>query len=328
MRARLVLVAVCLAAHAATAAPSETATGRARLLYLREAGAERCPDEAEARGAVTARLGYDPFGERPPLTISVILGKSVHGLRARIELLDPAGEVTGARELTSRDADCVELARAVTLAVSIAIDPLRFFDPPPPASAPASAPAPVAPPPTVTTPAKPVAAVAAAAQPERLRVRLSAGALTALGASPGVTVGFTAAAGVRRQRWSVNLEVRADLPASAAAAGGSVSTALYTGGLVPCFHQGVFAGCGLVELGAQLSRGSGYPVSASVADFYAAAGVRAALELALGRHLELLVQTDLLAPFTRTTLLADQIVVFRTAPVSGALHIALAGYVR
>ena len=54
-------------------------TPRAHLLYVREAGAERCPDEAEVRGVVTGRLGYDPFLDGALNTVSVTLQRAPHG---------------------------------------------------------------------------------------------------------------------------------------------------------------------------------------------------------------------------------------------------------
>lgn len=50
-----VLVASLGIAREASASPS------ARLLYVRNVGAEGCPDESALRKSVAARLGYDPF---------------------------------------------------------------------------------------------------------------------------------------------------------------------------------------------------------------------------------------------------------------------------
>src|SRR6185503_8095001 len=146
VRARLgILWLAACAALPATARSDEPGRARAHLLYVREAGAERCPDEAQLRAQVAARLGYDPFSASAPSTISVTLRRSARGLLARIELVDRTGEVTGARSLTAPEPDCVALAQAVELAVSLAVDPLRFVAPPAPAARPPTVP--VAPPP-------------------------------------------------------------------------------------------------------------------------------------------------------------------------------------
>lgn len=262
---------------------------------------------------------------------AVTVGKSAKGLRARIELTDAAGEPSGSRELTSRQADCLELAWAVELAISLAIDPLHFADAPPPTVAPSSTAPPATATSTIAAPplaAPPVAApaVVRAAEPKR-RYRVGAGAFAVLGSSPTVAFGFRATGGVRARLWSMNLEARADIPAAAPAAGGTVATGVYAGALVPCFHQLMFAGCGLVVLGAHHAIGTGYPNANDPWAFYAALGVRAAIEIKLRDRLELQVAADLLAPLTRIKLQLDGIdTVFETPAVSGAFHLALAGY--
>jgi len=302
---------------------------KAQLTYVREPGAEACPDESDVRKAVAQRLGYDPFGEHPLSTVAVTVGKSARGLRARIELTDAAGEPSGSRELTSLEANCLELAWAVELAISLAIDPLHFADAPPPSVAPArAAPAPSAEVKVATPPvaAPPAPAVTRVLEPKR-RYRLGAGAFAVLGSSPSVAFGFRATAGVRARLWSMNLEARADIPAAAPAAGGTVATGVYAGALVPCFHQLMFAGCGLVVLGAHHAIGTGYPNANDPWAFYAALGVRAAIEVKLHERLELQIAADLLAPLTRIKLQLDGIdTVFETPAVSGAFHLALAGY--
>jgi hypothetical protein len=320
VRSAALLVALSTAAHAEP---------KAQLTYVREAGAEACPDEPEVQKAVVARLGYDPFGERPLSTIAVTVGRSQRGLRARIELTDAAGEVTGSRELTSRQADCLELSWAVELAVSLAIDPLHFADAPPtPLTRASSRATPVATDERASDVHRPAIAVAREVEPKQ-RFRLAAGAFAVLGSSPTVAFGFRLAGGIRRKLWSMNVEVRADVPASRPAAGGLVSTAIYSSALVPCFHQLMFAGCALVVLGAQHSMGSHYPTSNEVWDFYAALGVRAAVEIKLHKRLELQLGADLLAPLRRIRLLVDEVnTAFLTPSVSGTFYFALAGYFR
>jgi hypothetical protein len=304
--------------------PARAAAPTAHLLYVREAGAEACPDEAALRAEVAQRLRREPFSEHALTTVTVIWSGKGRELRARIELNDASGELTGDRELTSRRPDCVELSRAVALAVSLAIDPLSFADQPTPPAAPPTELSPQ----TAPSPAKVAAGVPArlkteAPAPSRmLRGRLGVGALAALGAAPGVSFGLTLLGGVRGPRWSANVEVRTDFPSGTSAAGGTVDTALYTATAIPCFHQGIFAGCALLQLGGQVSRGHGFPVSNDATTFYAAGGVRAALEIPIARRFEMQVRTDLLATFTRTTLYADQIAVFHSPPVSGAFHLA------
>jgi hypothetical protein len=133
--------------------------------------------------------------------------------------------------------------------------------------------------------------------------------------------------GLRGRAWSLSLEARADIPSSLAVLGGSVSTAIYTAGVIPCFHTNIFGLCALLELGGQISKGEGFPISREATTFYAAGGLRTSLAFALLRKLELQVNVDLLGAFTRATLKSDEIVVFRNSPISGALHLALLGYI-
>jgi len=292
---------------------------RAKLSYGREAGAERCPDESVVRGAVAARLGYDPFNAsaeaRKTITV-VVVGSprgQAPGLIARLVLTDDNGEIGGRRELKARGTDCTALADAVVLAISLAIDPLRFVEGPPPEA-------------TRQLPAvaQTIEKVTPLALP-KYRGRLGAGVLAALGSAPGVSFGFTVTGGIRARRWSLNLEVRADVPSTQSVPAGSVTTAIYTGAIAPCFHASVFAGCGLVLLGAQIAHGD-FAVSMDANEFYAAAGLRTALEFPLARKLELQVQADLLATITRVLFTVDDKEAYSNDRVSGALHVTMVGY--
>jgi hypothetical protein len=299
---------------------------RARLSYGREAGAERCPDEHAVRSAVAARLGYDPFdtvGDARK-TITVVLTAAPRGqapgLIARLVLTDGNGDIGGRRELKARGSDCTALADAVVLAISLAIDPLRFVEGPPP--------------PETRPPPAPVAATAEPSRPSgpaplpTYRGRLGAGAHAALGSAPGVSFGFTVTGGIRARRWSLNLEVRADIPATEnVLGGGTVTTAIYVAGIAPCFHASVFAGCGLLVAGAQIARGE-FATTADATVPYVAAGLRTALEFPLARKLELQVRADLLATITLGVfnVLGMAEPAYRNGPVSGALHVAMLGY--
>ena len=104
------------------------------LRYTRGAGAERCPEEATLRSAVSARLGRDPWDPAAKRTIVVAVAREGASLRARVELRGGDGRISGLREMTSVGQDCIELAAAVQLAISMAIDPLSFSGSTPAAS--------------------------------------------------------------------------------------------------------------------------------------------------------------------------------------------------
>jgi hypothetical protein len=314
----------------ALAAPSP----KAHLLFVREAGAERCPDEAGVREVVARRLGYDPFAERASTTISVVFATAAPtGLRVRIELFNALGETTATRELRARSPDCRSLAQAAELAISMAIDPLIFVDefanekPALPPRAPDVAGLPPVPhvvqveeifdaPKVVEAVAAPKPPVVRP-DPDRLRFRGGLGAAVALSAVASVTPGFTLQAGVRGPRWSAAIELRADLPTKEPAAMGGASTGLYTASLVPCFHKAVFAACVMASFGTRVSVADGPTYSTTA---FVGVGFRAGLEIPLPHRLELHIAADVLAS------IVDQFQPSRTEPISGLFHIAMLGY--
>lgn len=266
-----------LARAQAPAAPVPAPGSRATLIYVREGGAEACPDEAAVRRAVELRLGYDPFSPEATRTVTATVrgtGRgSARALMARIVLSNAAGERSGRREITSPRLDCQDLAPAMELAVALAIDPLsatRLEAPPadaaqgdlivrelggaeepkpgagPPAPvAPPLPPPPLPPPPTSSTPPTPPAPRQTSPR-EPTRVRLGAGTFLGLGGAPSLLYpGFLLQLGFRETRWSVSIELRGDVPIeveAAAAPPARISTWQLLGALVPCVHVPLAAG--------------------------------------------------------------------------------------
>ena len=105
-----------------TTAHAQPAKKTARLVYTR-GDLTACPDEDAMKNAVTARLGYDPFDPEAEEIVTAQITRTQTGLRGQVDLRDQALVVKGARTLTSEQSDCAELASAMTLAISIAIDP-------------------------------------------------------------------------------------------------------------------------------------------------------------------------------------------------------------
>lgn len=295
----------------------------ARLSYERPAGVENCPAEATVRDAVAARLGYDPFRPAAERTVTAriqrVPGAPV-ALFAVVELRDAAGKVVGTRSLASQD--CAELAAAMALAVSIAIDPLVLSRPQPANLPPVVVlPLPAPPPPPPAPPPRPSPAR------RRVFVRARLGALATLGAAPTIIGGgFTAQVGLRVGLFSLGLEGRADVPVSAPVEGlGSVQTSLLLATLVPCLHFRFVAGCALASAGALQGSGAGISAPLQQTTFYAAAGARLGLEFQVHRLLWLTPHLDLQATLTRTTLRINGQEAWTTPPLSGALGFALLG---
>jgi len=97
-----------------------------RLTYQADPRIPDCPDMVQLKRSVEERLGaapWDPDAERQVHVRVVRVGEE---RRASIEIRDRRGALLGQRMLSSQQADCRELAEAMALAISIAIDPLSI----------------------------------------------------------------------------------------------------------------------------------------------------------------------------------------------------------
>jgi hypothetical protein len=126
-----------------------------RFSWVRGEGTGSCPDARTLAARAAVRLRRDPFSETAKQSIEGSVVLDGPELKAELRLRDEAGVVHGRRELRSKQADCVELAEAVVLAVVLTIDPNAAFS---------DAPAPVAP----TPPSVPPTASPGAAEPPAL----------------------------------------------------------------------------------------------------------------------------------------------------------------
>jgi hypothetical protein len=317
-------------------------TRSVRLVYVRGAGAADCPDEELVRAGVAARLGFEPFDTRSAAEITVAVNRAARSLEAHITLSDRAGRITAERRILSRHSDCAELASAMELAVSIAIDPLagtRARPAPPVAPDPsASAPDPIAAParpdvPSVVArtsvpPPAPPSRTPVQPEPPPLVFDGAIGVLGAWGAAPGPNVGMTMEASLRRRSLGVGLEGRVDLPTSTALRVGSIRTSLLTGSLVPCFHFGIAAGCALAIAGVFRSSGHDLVDARQVTLPFIAVGARAALELPLATWFVFRFHGDVIAPLTETVLRVSGQDVWSSPTVSAALGMALVARVQ
>jgi hypothetical protein len=314
----LVALAVLAARPAAAKAPPAV-----RFVYERDASAADCPDADIVRYAVRARLGFDPFHEPADITIRASVSRAGEELRAAILLADESRK-EGERHLVSRRADCSELASAMELALSIAIDPLSVArDPPPAPPAPIVVVAPAPAPPLPPTPALAVHAAPPPAPPAPpKRVHASVGAAGSVGGSLAATVGVVAGVGLGTEAWSIDIEGRADLPTSREVAGGRVSASMLAGTLAPCLHRWLVGGCLLATVA--LLRGSGQDLvdpreeTTSLVAF----GARTMIEVPGGSWIAFRAHLDLLSPLVRTTLKVGGEPVWTSPPVSAALGVA------
>jgi hypothetical protein len=291
---------------------------RVRLEYERQEGAAVCPEAAVIQAGVAARLGYEPFDDRADDHLRVVVHRSGRALEAHIEMTDAHGALKAERRLVSRQSDCAELAALVELALSIAIDPFI---------APFGArPEPIVPTPPAPEKTSPPAAAVMAAPPEPSRPisgYLAAGAVGGIGVTPSRTLGFEVGGGLRRDRLSLGMEGRADLPAKTSLQVGAARTSLLVASLVPCFHFRSLGACALGTAGALRAAGRGLVDSKQVTVPYVALGARFSFAWPITAHLALALHGDLTTPLTQTELKVDGVGIWTSPAVSFALGLGV-----
>jgi hypothetical protein len=308
------VLAVALLSSTAWAAPQPM-----RLVFLRGAGAESCPDEAQLRRAVTERLGTDPVALDAASTAIVELSGSKSGVRAVITFQGPDTALKR-RELSSPTRDCSELFRSVELAVAIAIDPHAALAVPPPAEPLVVPPPPSAEPtpaPVVVAPAPPPPQPPAPSTPWSFF--LGPGIYGAAGLGPTPTAGASLLVGVRRGWLGIELQGRADLPSSLAASGGTLTVNALAASLALCLRGSFWGACALGSGGALRvsSQGLDHVTQSTVA--LAGIGTRLFVQFALVRWLAVRASFELEGQVARTTVLVNSKPVWGTSPVAGLL---------
>src|SRR5438552_13250465 len=141
---RLVLAgAILLSLLALSGREARAAPLTVRLEYAAGPG---CPDAADFKAVVSARLGYDPFSESAPEHVLVRIEPRDRTIDGRIEWRDSNGHWAGEQTFPSVSTDCARLVRAMGFALAVQIQLLVSATAAAPGEAPAeSAPAPDAP---------------------------------------------------------------------------------------------------------------------------------------------------------------------------------------
>ena len=277
-----------------------------------------CPDAPALADAVTARLGYDPFVETSgDLRISVHFTRSGKGISGKVEAFDPAdptGATKGERTVSSARGDCAEVAQAVTVTISILLDPHGGLVTPPPPSK--SEPTPFTPEPPPPPPPPPPPA------PPSIVPRVRLGILGTIGAEPEASVGARVSFGLETKRFAIGLELRGDLPREHEEAGKRASSGLLLGELVPCLREGWLEACGVFAVGSLRSEvaGGDPPTRAT---FHMLAGPRGAVVIPLRQRFSLVVDAEALFTLTHTSVRVDGVDVWSPPLLSGALGVAL-----
>jgi hypothetical protein len=247
--------AICVTIAAALTPSLSIASPSAKLVYVRSAGAEVCPDEAELRRAVATRIGYDPFFPVAQKTVVAQVSKAPQGYRAHVQIVAEDGTVRGERDLGTKGQDCGELVGAIALAISVALDDLDEAPapppdpPPPPARAePDALPAPREPV-RDTPPAKPDPAPA---KPPEERVDLAGliGGGVVTGTAPSIAASGQIAGILGMGPLALRIDGRADAPSGTGLRpNGRLSTTSFVGvasvcvrGKIPFFCAGAGPG--------------------------------------------------------------------------------------
>ncbi len=321
--APLVVMVALLLAALAPAGDRPTAT----LVYTRGAGAGSCPDETAIKQSVAVRLGYDPFvASDAKKTIVVAIVKQGAELKAQIDVRNPEGKTEGTRKLSSSGDDCTELASSITLAISIAIDPLNLGAP----SSSVSSSASTSSSPSASTTAHrvppyvpPSATTDVPQVPRDSEWVASLGAVAAMGAAPSLTFGGTASIARRWPWWSIGAELRADLPASNEGLnGGEVQSNLILGTAFACLFRQVLFGCPMVSVGAIHGTGARAEIVKSESRLYLAAGLRLGIEAPIGEWFAFRVFGEMLGTFTRVELRINNERAWITPILNGSLGAA------
>lgn len=156
-----------------------------------------------------------------------------------------------------------------------------------------------------------------------LRFAVGVGTLGSVGVAPAPSLGALLFGRLRYRDFSLALEGRADLPASAEGSTGTGSSFLVTGSVVPCGHTGAFFACGRGSVGVLSARGLEISSPRSSQVPWAEIGGRIGYELALGDVLALRIHLDGGVILLRYALSVGRESVFEHPPFHGGLGIGL-----
>lgn len=293
------------------------AEAKARLVYVRGDGADECPEELDLRLWVIARLGYDPFSPQASRVVLARVEQQLEALHGSVELVDRDGKATGRRELSSPLGRCQELARALALSISLAVDPERASAPPkgveePPPREPAE------PPPPQETAPRAIDAVG----PRPLHWFTSASLVGGVAILPAAALGGAVGVGLRADRFSLALEARAlSSFAREVAPRGELSGALFGGGPVGCWWPGRFAGCLTTVVGAQRVGSAEISRPDSSTGLYWGIGARLMFQAPVSSSLRFTVAAEGLLNLSRNDVRLSNVEIWRAPPLGGLLQI-------
>src|SRR5204863_4548408 len=103
------------------AAPGREARAAPLSVRLDYAAGPGCPDAADFKAVVIARLGYDPFVGTAPEQVLVRIAPRDRAIDGRIEWRDAHGQWAGEQTFPSVSTDCSHVVRAMGFALAVQI---------------------------------------------------------------------------------------------------------------------------------------------------------------------------------------------------------------
>jgi hypothetical protein len=316
-----IAIAVASALLVSIATRDAAAKEKARLLYVRDATAETCPDEPAFRERVAAKLGYEAFDDQAAARIvTVRIGLERGELEAVVITSATKEAAAGERRVRSAARDCRELAEALAFTVALVVDP-RAATGAPDRPAPAPDPAEKGPSPfdDRPAPAPPPSPPSPPANEDRLGIAASLEATGSAGAVPSATFGGGGGVFLVAKAWALGLEGRVDLPAAAEDGPRRVEATLYSGSFVPCGRIAPVLVCGVASFGALSGTSSG--AASSDTTFYAAVGPRLGVWIPVTGPLHVGAHADVLFQIARTRLAVGGVEVWSSPVAAGVLGI-------
>jgi hypothetical protein len=305
------------------------AEGRARAaafsVSLEYVAGPDCPDVADFKAVVVARLGHDPFSDGASDHVLVRMAPRDGALDGRIEWRDAKGRWVGDQSFPLITTDCLRLARSMGFALAVQIQLLEQTGAAPAAAAPRKveppelAPAPLPPAPA---PPAPVPSPELAATPEAAGTAPSQRPAFALGAGPSIGFGMSSTpillgrvlGALAWPHVSVELAAEVSVPATTRRADGAgFSQQHLLASAAACGLVTRWNACFLVNAGEVRMAGEdiAHPTSARVP--VVEVGARVGVLQSLGRRGFLNAHADGLTILTRWTATLDQVPVW-TAP--------------
>ncbi len=284
----------------------------------------RCPDRAAFRSLVSSRLGYDPFATESSSiahSVRITIQSKGNALRGTVEVQRAGQSKPGVREISSDE--CDSLATTLATGVAIALDPVHALDEKPPPEKPKV----VEPTPPPEPPLAPEKTVPVSEPADWIA---SVAMVGGVGLTPGIAIGAEGTVGLRFRYLSVSAGFRGvtNVGASRADSGDRLDANLLAGEVIPCAHVGIASACGLSQLGTFQGRAPDVISPSQRSSLFVALGARIGMEIPLGRTFSLGAGLEALVPLTRTTLVVNQVEVWKTPQVAGSTLLSFNGRFR